>query len=386
MSFRVLFLRCLIPRLALAVWFSAIGYYGSGGDAETYHILGGLLRDQVRSPGRASIEGRLYAEGVPQLEESYIGHQAIIEGLPVGEADLTWRSSVLPIVFLHGLLYLVWDHALIYVLFTSILSAAATAFFVRSMGVASSDAKWFIYNPASIFFAATHFKESLTEAIVLFFVPAVYRFRRWIPALLLILLLGFFRFTYVPILLAFLAMRAFGLDQVKTRTLVVATLVLFVVLPPFYLEHTISLETAGPVYSVVYANGISRKLLGPLVGLLLPMPFMLPLSYGGYIGGVFHAVYGLFYWFVLTFCGVYVLGQTRRNVANTYLNLAALASLSIGYVYLGASGLKERYFAPVLPVMILAFVMVKPTVLRLFASLTPPAVNTGTVVPDSHKP
>ena len=376
MRFRTIFLWCLLPRLACSIWFSAIGYYGSGGDAQTYHILGELVRDQVRAPGLATIEARLYQEHMDPLEQSYVGHEATIEGLALGDEQLsTWRSSVLPVVLIHGFLYLLWDTPFAYVLFTSLLSAAATAYFVRAMAVQPLDVKWFAFNPASVYFAATHFKESLTEVLLLLIIVAMYRHRRVLGIVLPVILLGLFRFTYLPIILAFWVMHLLGLDRIKTRTLVFWVLALFLILPPFYLEHLITPETAGPVYSLVYSTAGTRKLLGPILGLFVPVPFTLPLSYGGYIGGVFYTVYGLYYWLLLSASALYVLLQTRSTAANVYLNLAALASLFIGYLYLGGSGLKDRYFAPFLPIMILAFVMIKPAVLRLFGRLEQPPIQ-----------
>ena len=349
-----LVLACLWPRLALAAAFSWVGYLGGGGDAVVYHVLGGFVRDIVVRPDHASLEGRLVKYRIAAPEQSYDIHVEETRELLTGEARFDWRNNVIPLVLLHALAYIVLDHPFAYVALTSLLSALATAYMIRRSHLDRAGARWLIYNPVSIFFAATHYKEAITEVIVIcFLVGILLRPSVW-QAIACLIIMGFFRYTYVPILASLWAMEATSLSRQRTSIVIAMTMLVFALLPPLYSGAFVH-GASGPIYSLVDATVWTRKLLGPIVGFLLPVPFTIPLSYDQWIGGVFYSVYGVFYWMLLSISCSYVLVQARPGPSTRFLNHAFVASLAIGYVVVGTSGVKDRYFAPFMPLLVLGF-------------------------------
>ena len=121
------------------------------------------------------------------------------------------------------------------------------------------------------------------------------------------------------------------------------------------------------MYSLVYRNEYTVKLLGPLLGLLLPVPIHIALTYWKSAspdallaftdpGTLFTTIYGIFYYIVGIGCLINWRYATRSVETNRLVNTVIFVSLTIGYLFQGGSGVKDRYFAPFFPLMILALI------------------------------
>jgi hypothetical protein len=350
-----LFFAFLWPRLLFALGFTMMGYVGSGGDPEIYQALGGYLRDLIEDPENASLAVRLEKVGLLEVGLTYTRLAAVVQQFSDGNLESILGDSGLSVVLLHGVFYLVWDNPAIVVLIQSVFNAAAYAALVKNNGFYDAR-RALIWNPASLYFCATHFKESFTETAILFLLVKT-RGKGWFAKVPILLFLGFLRLEYlVLVALVYLVFRIGRLRNMRWPALAVMLLVLFLVAPTAYADWLVGAETAGRLYSIVYANEVTRRLLGPIVGALLPIPFvLLPLNNAW---GFFYTVYGLAYYSV--WLRIINTGRRRGNFrGNAYLNAGLLVLLVIGYRFTGQSGTKDRYFAPFFPLLIIGLTLLR---------------------------
>jgi hypothetical protein len=368
------FLKCLIPRILLSVIFSWCGYLGSGGDPQAYHILGKYLKQTLVDPAHASLDTILAAEGFEELDPAYEIHALFVER--IREPGSWWKeinrtdkaegfgqylNTVMPITLLHAASYCIWDHPLTFLLLNSVLSAFAITRAVSAFQIDGTQSAWLIFNPVSIYFAATHYKESIAESLVIAFTTALYGHNRPIRALFWILLMFAFRASFAGLLGAFYLFRFTVIGRVRPVYIFGGILLALAVLPPFFNPDEVHRDGAGILYSLVYRNEYTIKLLGPLLGLLLPVPIHIVLAHwkGAALtdpGALFTTIYGIFYYIVGIGCLINWRYATRSVETNRLVNTVIFVSLLIGYLFLGASGVKDRYFAPFLPLMILALI------------------------------
>ena len=351
------FLKCLIPRILLSVIFSWGGYLGSGGDPEAYHVLGKYLKEMLADPTHANLDTILAAEGFEQLEPSYEIHALFVEQIREPESVRQYLNTVMPISLLHALTYCVWDHPFTFLLLNSVLSAFAITRMASAFRMDGRQSAWLIFNPVSIYFAATHYKESIAESLVIAFTTALHGRNRPVRALFWILLMGTFRASFAALLGTFYLFRFTAIGRVRPIYVFGGILLILAVLPPFFNLDEAKMEGAGGVYSLVYRNEYTMKVLGPLLGLLLPLPIHIILTHWETDPGtLFTTIYGFFYYVVGVGWLINWRYATRFVETIRLVNTVILVSLILGYLFVGASGVKDRYFAPFFPVMILALI------------------------------
>jgi hypothetical protein len=351
------FLKCLIPRILLSVIFSYCGYLGSGGDPQAYHILGKYLKQTLVDPAHASLDTILAAEGFEELDPAYEIHALFVQRIREPESFGQYLNTVIPITMLHAATYCVWDHPLAFLLLNSVLSAFAITRAVSAFQIDGSQSAWLIFNPVSIYFAATHYKESIAESLVIAFTTALYGHNRPIRALFWILLMFTFRTSFAGLLGAFYLFRFTVIGRLRPVYIFGGILLALAVLPPFFNLDEVHMDGAGVVYSLVYRNEYTIKLFSPLLGLLLPTPIHFFLAHWNPVAGtLFTTIYGIFYYIVGIGWLINWRYATRSVETNRLVNTVIFVSLIIGYLFLGASGVKDRYFAPFLPLMILALI------------------------------
>jgi hypothetical protein len=354
-----LFLKALLPRLALSVLFSSMYFLGPGGDAEVYHLVGVHVKDRWVNP-RSRFEEVLIRWGWdnPQPFEMGSVNVAILNDAVNRGATGTWMNNTLPVIWIHAALYLIWENQFMFVLFTSILSAWAVSRFVRSFGMPARDARWLLYNPASIFFAATHFKESIVESLILFSVTLWYRENRHIAALWPAILAGMFRTSYVPLIALILGFKF--IRAVPARLILPGLLVLLAVLPPFY--WSVEAGAAGRLYSLVNRSDMTKKTLGPLVGLIQPVPF---LNMGDFWTTLFFTAYGITYLVAVSSVMIWIVLNERADV---FVTSSMVANIVVGYYTIGMSFTKARYFAPFFPILLLGYLRIRGDLRRSIKS------------------
>lgn len=354
----------------MAALFSVIGYIGFGGDPDAYHLLGRYLKDVWTDPAHASLERVLQEEGVQEVERSYDIHVINVEQFRHPRELKQYLNTVMPILVLHAASYCVWDNPFSFVVLTSLISALALSYAINSLKLPDEDARWLIYNPVSIFFAATHFKEGITEALVLCFVATLFGrnqpWRAWMWVGLMLL----FRTSFAAILACFYVFKYTAAGRLKPALLFVLLLAFLAVIPVSLGVSETESRGAGPIYSLIYYNQWTMKLLGPLLGLLLPMPLQILRARGVIESGlVFTAVYGCYYYAVGVLLILHLRYAEKSEEANRLLNVVIFVSLVIGFLFLGASGVKDRYFAPFFPVMIVALLKLSAVRQRMRAAV-----------------
>jgi hypothetical protein len=344
---RSAFWRCLWPRLALAAYFSAVGFLGGGGDAEAYHVIGVHMM-KVWEEGYADFEQTLNEVGWDDPAPFADNYMGLYDRAVDPQFDPIFFNSI-SVVYVHAALYRIWANPFMFVALNALLSAWATARFIRSFQFEKYE-RWFIYNPVSIFYAATHFKESIVESLVL--VAAVYWFheRKFVRAGMAWLGVALFRQSYAPLLGLLFVVKL--LRRIPGRTLLTGAWLALIVLPPFHWQ--IPYGTVGPVFSVLYANEWTRKGLTPLFGLLQPMPFTIWVQP---YPTIFFTVYALVYLPIVIGAVVWMFLNRRNNVLITS---ALLIDLLVSYFAQAQPGTKARYFAPFFPLLIAGFFSVWP--------------------------
>jgi hypothetical protein len=337
------FLAALWPRLLLSLCFTLAGFYGNGGDAEIYNLAGVYMKDLIVDPSHASIDAAIQRWGWSDAQPWYQTYWYVVSDAEDAVRTHHFTNTTTPTVFIHALLYMIWEQPFLFVAMTSLLSAAAVSWSSRVHGLSKRESRWLIYNPISIFFAATHFKESIVESLLLFAVPLFYKQRRVVLGVVVGALTAVFRTTYAPILVLFFASKY--LRKFPLKILLSAELLLFAILPPFYWDYPV--ENVGFVYALVNRNELTKKVLGTLVGAIQPIPFRDGLTSAG---GVFMAAYGVFYYALLFQIGMVLLFSKRKSA---YVTSTMIIMFVISYWTIGTAAAKARYFAPFLPILVL---------------------------------
>jgi hypothetical protein len=351
-----LFTLFLLPRLMFSTVLSSVGYVGSGGDPEAYHVLGLYAKDLWLNPALASLETVLedwWMDEEESIEEKYTPALTSVEA---GDTGL-FVSTTAPIIGLHALVYAVWPKPIAFVFATSLLASLAYALFVRRLGITRQDAWLYALNPVSIYFAATHYKESICETLIVCLLALLSSRPRYFKALILSVILCAFRIDFLPFV-PFLWLNR-TIARFDARLVLAGAMLAFTVLPSFY--WSVGSESAGPLYSLVRANVFTERFFGPLVGLIMPLPFMERVDNPF---GALMTVYALFYWALLPTVLTYVLLFRRPE---PWATTAILICLCISYYVIGGAGGKTRFFAPFLPLLILAFTQVRRPVTQWLA-------------------
>src|SRR5439155_20778139 len=134
---------------------------------------------------------------------------------------------------------------------------------------------WLTFNRVSIYLAATQYDASIAESLVIAFTTALYGRNRPIRALFWILLMFAFRASFAGLLGAFYLFRFTVIGRLRPIYIFGGILLALAVLPPFFNLDEVNIDSAGVLYWLVYRNEYTIKLLGPLLGLLLPTPIHL---------------------------------------------------------------------------------------------------------------
>ncbi len=352
------FARSLLVRLILAVVFSCSGYLGSGGDPEAYHMLGRYLLQRWEDPGHADLGAIVEEAGFEELEHFYDIHVDNVERWGEWDGVGHYLNTVMPIVVVHALSYAVWDHPFSFVLVTSVVSALAVARAVRAFGLSTREARWLVWNPVSLYYAATHFKESFSESLVLMFLAALFAGGSAVRAFPWVCAMGLFRVSFAGLFGLVALMRLSVVGRMHPGVFGLGMLGLFLVLPAFNGSEVVP-ET-GRVFSLVYGSAFGSKVLAPLVGLLLPLPCQFLFAWGSMdLWSVFSSVYGAFYYWVCAGLwrrrGVVLRDAELRRWCNSALGV----SLVMGYLFLGGPGVKDRYFSGFFPLLLLAWIFAR---------------------------
>lgn len=362
-GFRGAFFQALVPRILLAWVFWCMDFLGPGGDPEAYHVLGQYLARTWEDPLHADLQKVLMESGLERLEPMYAMHRDNVDRFSEPESWGQYLNTVMPVVFLHGALYRIWDEALAFPLLNAVVSAGAVGLASVSFEAGVAVRRGLVWNPVSLFFAATHFKESITESLVLAFASALYGRRVLWQALAWCAAVGVFRLSYAAVLGAILVVELFGIGGWRTVWVGCVAVPVMLGLPdlnPAGAEGPDGDMGAG-LFGRLAGSEWGRKLALPLLGLLLPLPLQGVLQFGA-VGawGVFTAVYGCAYhwlgWRLLASWRLVQQTKTARRMVNGLLT----ASLVIGYLFLGGPGVKDRYFAPFVAVLIVAAGIVAP--------------------------
>ena len=348
-----LFAIALCARVLCSLVFSASDFMGGGGDGEFFHVAGLYVRDLLFSPLGADFSMRFAELSQEHNLESYAGQQETLSALGSGGLGLLDMSTTVPVVGLHALLYAAWDNPVAFPLLNSVVSALSIAFFGERTRLGGSAGILLALNPASIFFAATHQKESLTESAVLLLVASIVGPRSMLGASAALTLLLIFRPPFALMALAVCALLTVRPFFVRTVPVTLGCLLALAVSPPFYSEAFAPLSVSGPLYSAIHSSELGLRVLAPLVGLLLPFPLLVPLSAGQGFFGTFELLYAITYHGAQSICILHALLNVRATPAVRWINAAIVCSLITGYLVSATSGSKERYFAPFFPLMLI---------------------------------
>ena len=349
MKRRSAFWRSLWPRLALAAYFGYAGFLGGGGDAEAYHVMG-VHMAHVWENGYADFEDTIAETGWNDPQSFADNYMSLYYYATEPQFDPVFFNSI-TVIYIHAALYRIWMNPFMFCAFNALVSAWAIQRFIRAFRFEKYE-RWLIYNPVSIFYAATHFKESLVESLVLMAVVYWFGERKYVRAGLAWVGVWLFRLSYSPLLALVLAGKY--LRRIPGRVLFGGALVMLVILPPFHwvLPH----GRVGAIFSVLYMNEWTRKTITPLFGMLQPMPFTI---FTDPIPSIFFTVYGLIYLPIFMGALAWMLAS-RRN--NALITTSLLVNLLIAYFAQAQPATKGRYFAPFFPLMIAGFFSVWPEI------------------------
>jgi hypothetical protein len=357
-AFAARFWRAFWPRLVLSAVFAGIGFLGPGGDPQAYHVLGRYLSKLWADPVHANLPQIEVEEGSEPLEALYSLHLRNVEAFSRPETVGQYLNTVMPVVFIHALVYELWDHPAAFPLANCILSALAVASASQGFRLSVREQFWLNWNPVSLFYAATHFKESLTESIVLCFTTATFTQTGLWAALFWTAIMALFRLSFAGVFAAILFLERTGIGRCNPWSLSFWVFAGFAVAPDIH-AGALDVESGG-VFGTICSTSFGRKLLAPAAGMLLPLPFQF-LMVRGVVDAwtAFSSVYGVFYY------GVWVgIWRTARGLdacseARRLVNAGLLVSLLMGYLFLGGPGVKDRYFSPFLPLLVLGWLRAK---------------------------
>jgi hypothetical protein len=381
---RQLFAVALCARVICSLVFSANNFMGGGGDGEFFHVAGLYVRDLLFSPLGADFSMRFAELSREHNLESYAGQQEALSALGSGSFGLFDMSTTVPVVGLHALLYAAWDNPVVFPLLNSVVSALSIAFFCSRTRLGGSAGMLLALNPASIFFAATHLKESLTESAVLLLIASIVGLRSILGAFTALALLLIFRPPYALLALAVCVLLIARPLFVRTVPIALGCLLVLAVSPPFYSEAFSPLSVSGPLYSAIHSSELGLRVLAPLVGLLLPFPFLVPLSAGQGFFGTFELLYAITYHAAQSICILHALLNVRPTSAVRWINAGLVCSLITGYLVAATSGSKERYFAPFFPLMLIgAFLALREFTEVGMLGRSRSAFSTGNPDPDA---
>lgn len=334
---------CLAWRLSVVLLFGALGYFGGGGDGIVYHVLGMHAREIVLGiPGPPLPELMLeWPASLEDLTAKYSGVLAELQKPGVGP----FSSDTLPIILLHALVYGILPHPLAFTVPVAFLLAYANAKLIQKTGGSGVARLLIIFNPLSAYFAATHLKEGLAEVLLIGLVIAAWVDRRQIISLALVLLTLAFRPAYLPICVVILL--APRLSRVDPRILVFTAIVVVLLIPG--VQWALPQDDGGFIFSVVHMNELTRTWLGLLVGFGAPYPVpvgpLSPFVIAMLLGGVL-------YWIVLPRT---LLSFAADSYCTPFIWVPILLSALIGYAVEGDLATKTRFFAPIVPLLLVGW-------------------------------
>ncbi|NJO13254.1 MAG: hypothetical protein HC872_07095 [Gammaproteobacteria bacterium] len=338
----------LIPRLIAAIVLSNLEHIGSGGDPETYHILGLYARDLWVEPDNADLEALI--DRVVDGRLVNVGGNYSLIAANVETGTWTFLNENTPIVLLHAALYLFWRNPLAFVVVSSLLGSIAYTYFAARLHINTRPTLLlYALNPVSIYFAATHYKESISESLVVALLGALAARPHYGFALVISVGIATFRSSFLPLVPFIWLMPLIG--RFDARLVIIGALSVLAVAPSFF--WTTATGSHGTFYSIVNMNEYTMRILGPLVGLLMPLPFVESATTPF---GAFLVVYSVYYWYLLPAVLLFVLLFRRSDGTAT---VAILIALLLSYYVIGGVASKARFFAAFMPLLILAFTRVR---------------------------
>jgi hypothetical protein len=197
-------------------------------------------------------------------------------------------------------------------------------------------------------------KETIVESLLLVAVQLWYKDSKYVRALIIAVMTALFRLPYVPLIGLLLALKY--LRPISPRILVLGTFIVLILVPPFY--WTNQPGTTGTVYSLVHANVWTKKVLGPIVGLLQPTPLSVR---SDPITSSFYTIYSFIYLPMLMAAFLWVIVSRKTN---PFVVGAAIINILISYFTLGTVGTKARYFAPFFVFMIIGYLQTRAELRR----------------------
>ena len=358
-QFWTCFAICLAWRLLFAIGFAGFDYVGGGGDGLVYHVLGLYARDVVFGvPGPPLPE--LILDWWTETEPLQAKYSGVLAELQASGAQV-FRSDTLPVIVLHGSIYAVVPHPLAFTALVSLLSAFANARLIEATGATGGTRALIMLNPLSIYFAATHLKEGLTEVLLIALVISRWISARRVLPFVFAAMLALFRPSFWPI--AVLILIAPNLRRIDARLIVIVAVVAALLMPG--MQWDLTHADGGFVFSVVRMNELTEVWLGLLIGFGAPYPVpvgaWVPFTFAMWLGGIV-------YWILLPRT---LLSFATRPDSSTFVWVPLLLSAIIGYVVVGDLAAKTRFFAPVLPILIVGWSIARQTLLSRAPAASP---------------
>ncbi len=348
-QFWTCFAICLAWRLLFAIAFAGIDYVGGGGDGQVYHVLGLYARDVVfgvPGPPLSELIVNWWTE-TEALEAKYSG---VLAELQASGAQI-FRSDTLPVILLHGGIYYFVPHPLAFTALVSVLSAFANAKLIQATGTTGAARGLIILNPLSTYFAATHLKEGLTEVLLIGLAISRWTSARRVLPLLFAAMLILFRPSFWPVCLLILV--APNLTRLDSRLIVIVAIIAALLIPG--MQWDLNPSDGGFLFSVVRLNELTEIWLGLLIGFGAPYPVpvgaWVPFTIAMWLGGIV-------YWAILPRT---LLSFATRPDNAAFVWVPILLSAIIGYVVVGDLASKTRFFAPMLPMLIVGWFMARQT-------------------------
>jgi hypothetical protein len=333
------FALCFLLRFGLALAFTVTGHFGAGGDALVYHVLGLHASGVVFGAPVAPLPD-LILQWWDDAEPLTAKYSTVVDEIS-GSTGAFPYSDTIAIVALHGMVYWFNPHPLMFVLVTSLISSLATSMLIREFSLQGWASGALIANPLSVYFAATHLKESLCEALVIALAVSCWKRRAPLASLVAATALVMFRPAFLPVVL--LMVVAPHLTRFDVRLVAAGALVTAMLFPGIQWETTGG--TGGAIFSVVNLNEATKAILGTAVGFGAPYFFLVdgfaPFSVAMFLGG-------FVYWaFLPRGMAAFASGET-----NCFIWVPILLSALFAYMVVGDLSTKTRFFSPFLPLLI----------------------------------